>query len=670
MVMPKQERASAPPVETSPQFDAGIAPPRTRGPRGVTFRSVLIGLLLIPINTYWVMQVEGIWHTNHATAMSLFWNSVFCLFLLVLLNLGLKRYAPRTAFNQGELIVIYVMITLATALVGHDTLQLGVPGLSFPFWFATPENRWGAIFNHLFPKWLTVQDKEFLAPYYYGASSLYTWERIQVWAGPVLIWCLFIGALGLVMVCMNVIIRKQWTENEKLSYPIVQLPMAMTAGGGTVEFFRHKPLWYGFLLGGALDVMNGLSLYFPAIPFVSVRHDAPEHNLGSQISTFPFNQVSGLWLPLYPFIIALGYFLPLDLSFSIWFFFLLKQAMRVASAALGYFPNQPHNPPFLTEQSYGAWAGLFLYVMYVSRGHLAQVFKKAFGMKSTLDDSTEPMSYRAAVIGMAIGMAFLVLFCLMAGMTLWVVLVFFACFFALSLAITRVRAELGAPAHEMAGMNVQNMMIMFAGSSQLGPVNLAMFSMFFWFSGRGYRTHPMPCQLEAFKMAQSGNIDMRGMGYVMMLAMFFGGLATFWAALHLQYEAGINRMTDHNWGQYHQLRSRLENPEPPDTLGIMAMGFGLFAVLGMMIARTQFVWWPFHPAGYALSMNFGVEYFWSCILISSLIKWTVIRYGGYRLNRQVIPFMFGLILGEYTVGAFWSAMSVVTGIRTYDFAPG
>src|SRR5687768_4314663 len=109
----------------------------TRVERGVTLRAVLIGLFLIPINTYWVMMVEGIWHTNHATAMSLFWNSVFCVFLLVLLNLAIKRYAPRYAFNQGELIVVYVMITLATALAGHDSLQLGIPGLSFPFWVAT-----------------------------------------------------------------------------------------------------------------------------------------------------------------------------------------------------------------------------------------------------------------------------------------------------------------------------------------------------------------------------------------------------------------------------------------------------------------------------------------------------------------------------------------------------
>jgi hypothetical protein len=43
---------------------------------------------------------------------------------------------------------------------------------------------------------------------------------------------------------------------------------------------------------------------------------------------------------------------------------------------------------------------------------------------------------------------------------------------------------------------------------------------------------------------------------------------------------------------------------------------------------------------------------------------------GHRLNRQTMPFMFGLILGEFTMGAFWSVMSVVMNARTHDFAPG
>ena len=36
---------------------------------------------------------------------------------------------------------------------------------------------------------------------------------------------LFLGALLLVMQCVNVLLRKQWTDRERLSYPIVQLPL-------------------------------------------------------------------------------------------------------------------------------------------------------------------------------------------------------------------------------------------------------------------------------------------------------------------------------------------------------------------------------------------------------------------------------------------------------------
>ena len=45
---------------------------------------------------------------------------------------------------------------------------------------------------------------------------------------PVLIWTGFIATLLFVMQCINVILRKQWTDRERLSYPIIQLPLEMT----------------------------------------------------------------------------------------------------------------------------------------------------------------------------------------------------------------------------------------------------------------------------------------------------------------------------------------------------------------------------------------------------------------------------------------------------------
>ncbi len=96
----------------------------------VTWRSIIIGLILIPLNTYWIMEVEGIWHSGHPTAMSIMWNVVFNIFVLVLINLAIKRFAPRYALTQSEFIIIYVMLSLASALAGHDTLQLGIPAMT------------------------------------------------------------------------------------------------------------------------------------------------------------------------------------------------------------------------------------------------------------------------------------------------------------------------------------------------------------------------------------------------------------------------------------------------------------------------------------------------------------------------------------------------------------
>lgn len=52
-----------------------------------------------------------------------------------------------------------------------------------------------------------------------------------------------------------------------------------------------------------------------------------------------------------------------------------------------------------------------------------------------------------------------------------------------------------------------------------------------------------------------------------------------------------------------------------------------------------------------------------CLIVSTVLKAGVLPYGGLKLHRQVMPFMFGLILGEYNEGR-------IINIKTYDFAPG
>ena len=78
------------------------------GPRGraLTVRAVLIACLLLPLNAYWITQMAVVRYQGHPTTVSLFFNAIFILFVLRLLNDVVRRIIPRIALQRGELIVI------------------------------------------------------------------------------------------------------------------------------------------------------------------------------------------------------------------------------------------------------------------------------------------------------------------------------------------------------------------------------------------------------------------------------------------------------------------------------------------------------------------------------------------------------------------------------------
>ena len=68
----------------------------------VTWRAVVIGLVLIPLNCYWVIMSEEIWDAGHPTTTPLFFNTVFSLFIVLLINLLLERIIPSMAIHRGD----------------------------------------------------------------------------------------------------------------------------------------------------------------------------------------------------------------------------------------------------------------------------------------------------------------------------------------------------------------------------------------------------------------------------------------------------------------------------------------------------------------------------------------------------------------------------------------
>ena len=546
---------------------------------------------------------------------------------------------------------------MASAVGGHDVMQVLMAVMWSSAWLASPENEWVELFHRHIPDWLTVKDKDFLADYHKGGTTLYTIEHIKGWLEPVLWWAAFIFFLLLVMLCINVIMRRQWIEREKLSYPIIQLPLEMTEKGGG-PFFRNRLMWLGFGIAGCLDILNGLHFLYPAVP--SLGGDF--YNIAPLFPGKPWNAIGWTPLAVHPFAVGLAFFIPLDLSFSCWSFYLLWKGQLIMSSFLG-LRSLPRFP-YINEQIFGACIGLGVLALWSGRRHLVQVAKKVLGDGSSIDDSREPMPYRLAVLGIIIGMIFITGFCRAGGMSIGVIFLFFALYFTISIAITRIRAELGPPIHSMHSTGPDSILTRAFGTRVFGKGNLAMFSLLFFFN-RAYRGHPMPNQLEGLKLAEKSGMNARRLLLAMMLAAIVATFATPWATLNIGYKIGGLDV----WGgqTFRRLQNWLSNPGKPDYPAMAAMGAGFGLTMLLMSMRMKFFWWPLYPAAYPISSTWAMSFFWFSVFIGWIVKWVILKYGGLRIHRKAVPFFLGLILGQFVVGSFWGIMGVTLHKPMYRF---
>lgn len=642
--------------------------PQQRGVRGATPRALIIACLLIPVNAYWLCQMEVVRYAGHPTTVSLFFNAIFILFVLIGANALLHRTLPRFALHRNELLVIYLMICVASALAGHDLVEVVTPQIVMPFWLASPENKWKELFFQYLPQHLTISDPRIYQPAFDGGSSLYTKERLLAWATPVGNWALFLAVLTTVMLAMNALLRKRWMQREKLTYPITHMPLELTRPGAPL--LRNKMLWIGFALAAAVDIVNGLHELYPQVPLIKVRVVHYDAYMGGLFQGYPWGALAGTRISFYPFAIGLGMLLPLDLAFSCWFFYLFWKGQNLASALTGL--NRLPNFPYVNQQSSAAYWGLCAFALWMARDHLRDIWRGMFG-RGQHDDEGEPMRYRLAVWTIVGGMAFILIFAARMGMWLWIAVLLFAIYFTISLTVTRVRAELGPPAHDLHAGGPDLFITSAFGTAPgiLDARQLTSLSLCYWFN-RAYRAHPMPIQLEAFKIAETAGIRQSGMAMALTVAAFLGSIAAFWAQVHCYYSYGMAAKMSfvaQVFGRepFDRLQYWLVAPFGTRWPDVGAYTVGFLFTLALMFLRVNFIWWPFHPVGYAISSSWSMNCLWLPIFIAWLAKLVMLRYGGYKVFQAAIPLALGLVLGEFIVGSLWTLIGIILQINTYAF---
>ena len=415
-------------------------------PSAFTPKAILLGCLFTFVvaagDAYGVFYLRG-------SYMTLGTSTVGALFLLLvlagLINPLLKLATPRAGLNRGELLLIYIMMVMASPL---PILFAGrfIGTILTPFYYATPENDWRNLIQPYIADWLQPHDARLMQPFYEGLEQgqPVPWAA---WLPLFLSWAPFIWAMFLAMISMMVILRRQWNEHERLTYPLVQVPMAVTeegAGGQRVApFFKNPVMWIGFAIPAIWGTLHGVHNYFPEMVPVATDVD-PIHFI------LPvFDGISELQFKFRFNILGFFYFLKTEIAFSLWFFNLFANALRTSFGVLGITSSETLGGghaivnPILVHQSMGGMLVLFLFGLFAARKHLAAVCRKAFLGDSTVDDSDEILSYRTAVFLLLGSGLIMVLWLSLAGLPVWVGLAFLFTAAALFVGFTRLIAEGG-----------------------------------------------------------------------------------------------------------------------------------------------------------------------------------------------------------------------------------
>ncbi|MGE4657502.1 MAG: DUF6785 family protein [Gammaproteobacteria bacterium] len=185
-------------------------------------------------------------------------GAIFLFFLLTLfVNSLLHLVRRRFSLSRADLVLIYCMLLMAVTVPTWGLLSFLIGTMVFPYYFASPENRFADLFHHLIPEWIVPQNYQAIKDFYEGLpqGGSVPWE---VWLEPLGWWLALFLTFSLMMICTSTILHRQWSVHERLTYPMVQLPQQMIESGanplkGYVSFFKNRVMWIGL----AVPVLPG-----------------------------------------------------------------------------------------------------------------------------------------------------------------------------------------------------------------------------------------------------------------------------------------------------------------------------------------------------------------------------------------------------------------------------
>ncbi len=510
------------------------------------------------------------------------------------------------------------------------------------------------------PDWLVVLDRVTVRGFFEGNNGAIVWDG---WLKPFRFWVPFGVALLFATICLAALVRRQWTEHERFTFPLVQLPYELVrlppSGGWLPPLLTVRPFWVGFAVSASFHTLSGLQLYFPAVPAITRFR-----RLGDYLTGFPWSSIAGTFLNIYPAGVGLTYLLTTEVAFSLWFFFLAERTQQVLFAYYGWTATGMSATDFVQFQQVGAVIGLLVVVLWGAKAYWRQVAAKALQLKPDPTDGDEPLPYPVAAWGLLLAFVFLVAWLIGHGLS-W------------SLSVTFVVMALGfylaaAWIASNGGLLMVQMCILphdpvwaLVGSRRFPRRDIIASFLLQKAFTYDLRETLMPSLLNALKMADLVGVRRRPvlLWGMVLIALAIPIALSSWMRLCYTYGGATMEGSTFQWHALHPYLLMMQAVDPgiqPNLVRTVGMVVGFFVFVGCFALRRQLVWFPLHPMGLIVCRGWAMENLWLMVLVGWMVKGLVVRYGGLTAYHGLRPFFLALVLGDLVKGGVFGVVGAFT----------
>lgn len=531
-------------------------------------------------------------------------------------------------------------------------------------------------------------------------SDLHQLIPWNIWRTPMVNWSLLFIVVVVMMMALAEVLRRKWVDRENLAFPLVDVADSVLRHDAELETSEDpttpspRSQWFsgvaitGMLLGAILIIAEAVGWYgYTSDTFV------PAFDVSKELFTSgSLRSVRGVQFVLSPIIIGIAFLISLEMSFSIWFTFILYKLITflVNSGEGGSIRDSLYtgwgggkNYPFPMEQMLGACLIYSLILLWNTRGSGPDKGGSFF-----------PKKMASWAVWICLGIL---------GFCFWdqgiqhvgLIALFLLCVMMQTIAAARVRAETGLPGQHV-NYEYTKLPMIFGMTGSTGKDTFASYiNIVFLPVTLLFRL--LPQHLENIELARRHRL---GYGKIAIGSILASVVAIFVGVFTFIYFAYF-----HGWD--HALATYpvdgLGNPGPKGVahyplwvshflseqgldkyvqvhhVRVIAIIVGA-AVVGMIIfARKRWLRFPLHPAGYLLlllSMNYEwtTSYLkgnngnsestiiWGSVLMAWIIKKLIINYGGMTGYKKSKPFFIGLIVGSIVCVFAWNMLDLVLSL--------